>query len=58
MKAMSFFYSRPTTEIALESKPWLKHKIIDIDCQDVLDENKEKLYRKLGVNRTNNVELP
>ena len=58
MKAMSFFYSRPTTEIVLESKPWLKHKIIGPDGKDVSDEIKEKLYRKHGGNGTNNIELP
>jgi len=58
MKAMSFFYSRPTTEIVLESKPWLKHKIIGPDGKDVSDEIKEKLYIKHGGNGTNNIELP
>ena len=58
MKAMSFFYSRPTTEIALESKPWLKHKIMCPDGKDVSDEIKDKLYRKHEDNGTNNVELP
>ena len=58
MKAMSFFYSRPTTEIALESKPLLKHKIMGPDGKYVSDEIKDKLYRKHEGNGTNDVEVP
>ena len=28
MKAMSFFYSKPSTEIQIESKPWANQKFI------------------------------
>ena len=46
MKAMPYFYSRPTTGIVLESNPWLKHKVMGPDCKDVSDQIKEKLYKK------------
>ena len=58
MKAMPYFYSRPTTGIVLESNPWLKHKVIGPDGKDLSDEIKEKFYKKHGFNGTNNVELP
>ncbi len=49
MKAMSFFYSRPTMEIELESKKYLEIEYItDIGHDEVTLEQKERMWLKYG----------
>ena len=52
MKAMSHFYSKPSTEIQLESKPWAELKYITDDGEDMPDEEKKRIYFEYGENRT------
>ena len=59
MKAMSHFYSKPTTEIQIESKPWANVKFItDVGEEDLSEEKKKELYFKYGGDGTNPVDLP
>tara|TARA_R110002050_G_scaffold185318_3_gene319314 strand:+ start:543 stop:932 length:390 start_codon:yes stop_codon:yes gene_type:complete len=59
MKAMSFFYSKPSTEIQIESKPWANQKfILDIGEEDLSEEEKKRLYFEAGGDGTNPVDLP
>ena len=58
MKAMSFFYSKPTTEIQIESKPWADLKFITEDGEDLPEEEKKRLYFEAGGDGTNYVDMP
>ena len=58
MKAMNHFYSKPTTEIQIESKPWADLKFITDDGEDLPEEEKKELYFKHGGDGTNPVDLP
>ena len=59
MKAMNHFYSKPTTEIQIESKPWADLKFIrDVGEEDLSEEEKKELYFKHGGDGTNPVDLP
>ena len=59
MKAMNHFYSKPTTEIQIESKPWADQKfILDIGEEDLSEEEKKRLYFEAGGDGTNPVDLP
>ena len=59
MKAMSHFYSKPSQEIAIETKPWADQKfIVDIDEEDLSEEKKKELYFKYGGDGTNPIDLP
>ncbi len=58
MKAMSFFYSRPTMEIEVESKKYLEIEYItDIGHDEVTLEQKERMWLKYG-NGDPNAEMP
>ena len=58
MKAMSFFYSRPTMEIEVESKRYLEIEYItDIGHEEVTLEQKERMWLKYG-NGDPNAEMP
>ena len=58
MKAMSFFYSRPTMEIEVESKRYLEVEYItDIGHDEVTLEQKERMWLKYG-NGDPNTEMP
>lgn len=58
MKAMSFFYSRPTMEIELESKKYLEIEYItDIGHDEVTLEQKERMWLKYG-NGNPDTEMP
>ena len=58
MKAMSFFYSRPTMEIEVESKRYLEVEYItDIGHDEVTLEQKERMWLKYG-NGDPNAEMP
>jgi hypothetical protein len=58
MKAMSFFYSRPTMEIELESKKYLEIEYItDIGHDEVTLEQKERMWLKYG-NGNPDAEMP
>ena len=49
MKGMSFFYSRPTMEIEVESKRYLEVEYItDIGHDEVTLEQKERMWLKYG----------
>ena len=49
MKGMSFFYSRPTMEIEVESKRYLEIEYItDIGHDEVTLEQKERMWLKYG----------
>ena len=51
MKAMNHFYSKPTTEIQIESKPWADQKfILDIGEEDLSEEEKKRIYFEYGEN--------
>ena len=59
MKAMSHFYSKPSQEIAIESKPWANQKfIVGIGEEDLSEEKKKELYFKYGGDGTNEIDLP
>ena len=59
MKAMNHFYSKPSTEIQIESKPWADLKFIrDVGEEDLSEEEKKELYFKHGGDGTNPVDLP
>ena len=44
MKAMSHFYSKPSTDIQIESKPWADLKLITDDGEDLLGEEKKRIW--------------
>jgi len=50
MKAMNHFYSKPSTEIQLESKPWADLKFITDDGEDLPEEEKKRIYFEYGEN--------
>jgi len=59
MKAMNHFYSKPTTEIQIESKPWADQKfILDIGEEDLSEEEKKRIYFKHGGDGVNPIDLP
>ena len=59
MKAMSFFYSRPSIDMTIESKPWADVGFItDIGEEDLSEEEKKELYFKHGGDGTNPIDLP
>ena len=59
MKAMSFFYSRPTVEMNIESKPWADVKFIpEVSEEDLFEEKKKELYFKNGGDGTSPIDLP
>tara|TARA_X000000950_G_scaffold15059_1_gene16300 strand:- start:1379 stop:1732 length:354 start_codon:yes stop_codon:yes gene_type:complete len=58
MKAMSFFYSRPTVEMAIESKPWADIKFITDNGEDLSEEEKKRIYFEAGGDGTNPIDLP
>ena len=45
MKAMSFFYSRPTMEVEVDTS-YTQHIVLGPDGEDVSDEIKHKLYQE------------
>ena len=49
MKAMSHFYSKPSTEISIDSKPWDVKYITD-DGEDLPEEEKKRIYFEYGEN--------
>jgi len=49
MKAMNHFYSKPSTEIQIESKPW-DVKYITEDGADLPEEEKKRIYFEYGEN--------
>ena len=57
MKAMSHFYSKPSTEISIDSKPWDVKYITD-DGEDLSEEEKKRIYFEAGGDGTNPVSLP
>ena len=48
MKAMSFFYSRPTMEIEVENKRYLEVDYITEDGKPATLEQKERMWLKYG----------
>ena len=58
MKAMSHFYSKPSTEIQIDSKPWADLKFITEDGEDLPEEEKKRIYFEAGGDGTNPVALP
>ena len=59
MKAMNHFYSKPSTEIHIDSKPWADQKfILDIGEEDLSEEEKKRIYFEHGGDGTNPVDLP
>jgi len=59
MKAMSFFYSKPTIDMTVESKPWKDIKFItDVGEDDLPEEEKKRIYFEHGGDGTNAVDLP
>ena len=59
MKEMSFFYSRPTIDMTVESKPWANVKFItDVGEKDLSEEEKKRIYFEAGVDGTNPLDLP
>ena len=58
MKAMNHFYSKPSTEIQIESKPWADLKFITEDGEDLPEEEKKRIYFEAGGDGTNPVDLP
>jgi len=58
MKAMNHFYSKPSTEIQIESKPWADLKFITEDGEDLPEEEKKRIYFEAGGDGTNPVALP
>ena len=59
MKAMSFFYSRPTIDMTVESKPWANVGFItDVGEEDLSEEEKKRIYFEHGGDGTNPVDLP
>lgn len=58
MKAMSHFYSKPSTEISIDSKPWAGVKFITDIGEEDLSEEKKELYFKYGGYGTNPIDLP
>ncbi len=58
MKGMSFFYSRPTMELEVETKRYLEIEYIaDIGHEEVTLEQKERMWLKYG-NGDPNAEMP
>ena len=58
MKAMSHFYSKPSTEISIDSNPWLDVKFITDDGEDLTMKQKKEIYYKHGGDGTNPINLP
>ena len=60
MKAMSFFYSRPTVEMAIDSKPPYAdiQFITDVGEDDLTMDQKKEIYCKHGGDGTNPIYLP
>ena len=60
MKAMSFLYSRPAVEMAIDSKPPYAdiQFITDVGEEDLSEEKKKELYFKYGGDGTNPIDLP
>ena len=45
MKAMNHFYSNPSTDIQIESKPWADLKFITDDGEDLPEEEKNMILK-------------
>ena len=59
MKAMSFFYSKPSIEMVVESKPWKDIGFIrDVGEEDLPEEEKKRIYFKHGGDGINPIDLP
>ena len=59
MKAMSFFYSKPSIEMVVESKPWKDIGFIrDVGEEDLSEEEKKRIYFKHGGDGVNPIDLP
>ena len=60
MKAMSFFYSRPTVKMAIDSKPPYAdiQFITDVGEEDLTMEQKKEIYCKHGGDGINPIDLP
>ena len=58
MKAMSFFYSRPTIDMNIERPRYLDQELIVEAGETVTDEQKRELYIKHGGDGTNHIDLP
>ena len=59
MKAMSFFYSKPSIEMTVESKPWKDIGFItDVGEEDLPEEEKKRIYFKHGGDGINPIDLP
>ena len=58
MKAMSFFYSKPTIDMTVESKPWKDVGFITDDGEDLPEAEKKRIYFEAGGDGTNYVDMP
>jgi len=58
MKAMSFFYSKPSIEMTVESKPWKDVGFITDDGEDLPEAEKKRIYFEAGGDGTNYVDMP
>ena len=60
MKAMSFFYSRLTVDMTVDSKPPDAdiQFITDVGDEDLTMEQKKELYYKFGGDGINPIDLP
>ena len=58
MKAMSFFYSRPSIDMTIERPRYLDQELIVGAGEVVTDEQKKELYLKYGGDGTNDIDLP
>ena len=53
MRAMPYFYSRPTLEMSIDNKPWLDIEFIENEGEEIPDEKKKEIYFKYGGDGTN-----
>ena len=58
MKAMSFFYSRPSIDMTIERPRYLDQELIVGAGETVTDEQKRELYIKHGGDGINPIDLP
>ena len=60
MKAMSFFYSRPTVDMNIDTKPPYAdiQFITDVGEEDLTMEQKKEIYYKHGGDVVNPIDLP
>ena len=59
MKAMSFFYSRPTIDMTVESKPWADVNFItEFGEEDLSEQKKKELYFKYSGDGIKPIDVP